>query len=176
MARTSRSGHSSQVRLSARDAVRNHVDEQDRETLQNLGRVNLTLPLEHNEAAQVFISESGMYALIPPHVISVSQISGHISFFAAPNDLWNNPPQTTQNDEKLRRGGVKSLNVRSTFAQRSLDVRSTFARRSLDVRSTFAQRSLRGGVVRLLTKPECPASRCDESRCNYSRCDESPCA
>ena len=34
---------------------------------------------------------------------------------------------------------------------------------------------MRGGVMRLLTQPECPASRCDESRCNYSRCDESPC-
>jgi hypothetical protein len=47
-------------------AVRNHVDEQDRETLQNLGRVDLTLPLEHNDAAQVFISEPGACAKLRP--------------------------------------------------------------------------------------------------------------
>ena len=35
----------------ARNAVRNHVDEQDRETLHNLGGIVSVPPLEHNEAA-----------------------------------------------------------------------------------------------------------------------------
>ena len=47
-----------------RNAVRDHVDEEDRVGLHNLGRTDSMLPLEHNEGAQVFISESGVYALI----------------------------------------------------------------------------------------------------------------
>ena len=47
-----------------RNAVRDHVDEQDRETLQNLRGTADVPPLEHNVATQVFISESGLYSLI----------------------------------------------------------------------------------------------------------------
>ena len=47
-----------------RKAIYDHVDAQDRETLDNLGGPVSGPQLEHNEATQVFISESGVYALI----------------------------------------------------------------------------------------------------------------
>ena len=48
----------------SKDAVRVHVDDQDKEKLENLW-VHVSKPeLDHREAAQIFISESGMYSLI----------------------------------------------------------------------------------------------------------------
>ena len=47
-----------------KNAVRVHVDDQDKEKLENLW-VHVLIPeLDHREAAQIFISESGMYSLI----------------------------------------------------------------------------------------------------------------
>ena len=47
-----------------RNAVRDNVDERDRETLQNLMGTADVPTLEYHVATQVFISESGLYSLI----------------------------------------------------------------------------------------------------------------
>ena len=47
-----------------RQAIRTHVRDEDRQTLENLRGLETSLPLEHNEGAQVFINESGLYSLI----------------------------------------------------------------------------------------------------------------
>ena len=47
-----------------RQATRNHVDEQDREQLTDLGALSSSNLSDHNEGAQIFISESGMYSLM----------------------------------------------------------------------------------------------------------------
>ena len=44
--------------------VREHVDAEDRCKLSDLGVLTTSTPAEHNEAAQVFISEAGVYTLI----------------------------------------------------------------------------------------------------------------
>ena len=46
--------------VNAGKAIRDHVDTEDRRTLNNLRGSNLDPPLQCNEAAQVFISESGL--------------------------------------------------------------------------------------------------------------------
>ena len=45
-------------------AIRTHVHDQDRQTLNNLRVLETSTPLESNEGAQVFINESGVYSLI----------------------------------------------------------------------------------------------------------------
>ena len=45
-------------------AVRTHVRDEDRRKLEDLWVTAAVTPLEHNEAAQVFINESGLYSLI----------------------------------------------------------------------------------------------------------------
>ena len=45
-------------------AVRTHVHEEDRQKLEDLRVPRAGRPLEHNEGAQVFINESGVYSLI----------------------------------------------------------------------------------------------------------------
>ena len=49
---------------SPQKTVRDHVDEQDRRALDSLRLTDSVTPLERNEAAQIFISESGVYSLI----------------------------------------------------------------------------------------------------------------
>ena len=45
-------------------AVRHNVDERDRSQLKDFKELKFSLPLQRNEGAQVFISESGLYSLI----------------------------------------------------------------------------------------------------------------
>jgi prophage antirepressor-like protein len=45
-------------------AIRAHVHEEDRQTLNNLEVRETRFPIERNEGAQVFITESGVYSLI----------------------------------------------------------------------------------------------------------------
>ena len=45
-------------------AIRDHVDQEDRQTPDDLRGSISDPPLEHNEAAQVYINESGLYSLI----------------------------------------------------------------------------------------------------------------
>ena len=47
-----------------RQAMRTHVHEEDRRALEDLGRPEIGRRLEHNEGAQVYINESGVYSLI----------------------------------------------------------------------------------------------------------------
>jgi prophage antirepressor-like protein len=47
-----------------RQAVRKNVDDDDKVKLENLGVVSTTTPMNHNDRAQIFISESGLYSLI----------------------------------------------------------------------------------------------------------------
>ena len=48
----------------ARQTIYHHVQEEDRAQLKDLGSLPDRLPLKHNEGAQIFISESGLYSLI----------------------------------------------------------------------------------------------------------------
>ena len=41
-----------------------HVDEEDKQKLEDLGGTEMVLPLNANEKAQIFINESGLYSLI----------------------------------------------------------------------------------------------------------------
>ena len=44
-------------------AVRKHVDEEDRVQLKDLDQLSESGPLKHNDGLQIFISESGLYLL-----------------------------------------------------------------------------------------------------------------
>jgi prophage antirepressor-like protein len=50
--------------VDAKQAVRIHVDDEDKVKLENLGGVETTTLKNRNERSQIFISESGLYSLI----------------------------------------------------------------------------------------------------------------
>jgi prophage antirepressor-like protein len=51
-----------------RNAIHNHVDEEDKQTLDEItskrGSTETVLPLDHNEKINIYINESGLYSLI----------------------------------------------------------------------------------------------------------------
>jgi prophage antirepressor-like protein len=50
--------------VNPRKAIRDHVDQEDRQALDDLLENDSLLLLEHNEGSQVYINESGLYSLI----------------------------------------------------------------------------------------------------------------